>query len=596
MKISIEKLRQQYGNKAKDTIAYLYGFQYNGDSASCPFHEDKTPSLKWFKKGNFWKCFSCNEKIDIFEAYQQRLNLTFNEAVEKIKEELGVNEIDYTATNVYVELSNYTKPNVNQQELQTEAIELFKKRKINLNTLQKFDIGQVNYYNAGKTIPSIYFPYYDENSEQVFGKYRPIHYEKGDKKSWRVSGAKPILFGMNNINKNDTLVICEGEIDALSIYESGYTNVVSIPSGTSDLSWIENCFDWLEEIPLIILVADNDDAGRKFIENTIIRYGSDKIAVSTVPSKYNDINDLLLAEDKDAVLKCIKTYRLAGNESVLIISDIQVNRELVSIPTGFHALSHMLEGFRMNELTILTGENNSGKSTFLGQIMLNVIEGGYKVGVFSAELSPNQYKSWILNQCCDKQDLTMFRNKYGKNKYVPNNTVIPKVDKWLNNNAFLYDSTKSSVETQSVLKSFSYLYRRLGVQFFIIDNFLTLGKSSYGANELKQETEAIVDMVKFVNKYPVHIVLVAHPNKADVVSKKSIAGSGNITNLADNVLIVHRNNNKDRQCDMILEIAKNREAGELGIMRLNFNTENRRFKELPDKYNEKYVINKYSWR
>jgi len=594
MQITTDDLRGRYGDRAKDVIASLYSFAYKGNDASCPFHEDKTPSFKWYKDGNFWKCFSCGEKLDIFSAYEDKYNIEFKEAFNKVKEEMGLSITDNVKDNgVYIKPKEYTKPNVKHKELGDQAVREFKDRGISTETLNAFDIGEVNYYRDG-IIPSVYFPYYDDNGEEVFGKYRAIGYKKGDgKKSWRVSGSKPILWGMNNIDKHQTLVICEGEIDALSIYESGYTNVVSIPSGTSDLSWIENCFDWLEEIPLIILIADNDKAGEEFIANTIIRYGSEKMAISTVPKQHNDVNELLVAEGIDNVLKCIKTYRLVGNESAISLSSIKVNRELESIPTGFHSLSHILEGFRLNELTILTGENGSGKSTFLGQILLNIVEGGYKAGVFSAELSHNQYKSWILSQACNQSDLVEYRNKYGKIKYIPKDYAVKKIDKWFDDNAYLYDSTKSSVETKAVLKSFSYLYRRLGVKFFVIDNFLTLGKSNYGANELKQETEAIVDMVNFVKKYPVHIILVAHPNKSEIVSKKSIAGSGNITNLADNVLIVHRMK-KGGDHDMNLEIVKNREAGDLGEVKMIFDKATRRFKEI--NFNEKYVINDYSWR
>ncbi len=51
--------------------------------ALCPFHNDKTPSLKIFKD-NAWKCFGCTAYGDTIEFIRKKEGLSFAAAVEKI--------------------------------------------------------------------------------------------------------------------------------------------------------------------------------------------------------------------------------------------------------------------------------------------------------------------------------------------------------------------------------------------------------------------------------------------------------------------------------------------------------------------------------
>jgi len=47
----------------------------------CLWHDDKSPSLSYHKKGNFVKCFSCEESADSIKVYQKHNNCDFKTAV-----------------------------------------------------------------------------------------------------------------------------------------------------------------------------------------------------------------------------------------------------------------------------------------------------------------------------------------------------------------------------------------------------------------------------------------------------------------------------------------------------------------------------------
>ena len=105
--------------------------------------------------------------------------------------------------------------------------------------------------------------------------------------------------------------------------------------------------------------------------------------------------------------------------------------------------------------------------------------------------------------------------------------------------------------------------------------------------EQKNFVNHLADLVK---EYKCHIHLVAHPRKAktdDYESDKTdVAGSGDITNIADNVFLVYRYSEEQivkrkaagkESYDSFLEVKKNREHGELGKLGFYFNKEFKTF-------------------
>ncbi len=59
-------------------------------SGLCPFHKEKTPSFSVHATKQFFYCFGCHAKGDVFEFVQKVENITFPEAVRLIAQKLGV--------------------------------------------------------------------------------------------------------------------------------------------------------------------------------------------------------------------------------------------------------------------------------------------------------------------------------------------------------------------------------------------------------------------------------------------------------------------------------------------------------------------------
>lgn len=67
-----------------------YGYQPNkAKFICCPFHNEKTPSMKIFEKD--YHCFGCGANGDIISFVQQLFGLSFPETLKKIDIDFGLN-------------------------------------------------------------------------------------------------------------------------------------------------------------------------------------------------------------------------------------------------------------------------------------------------------------------------------------------------------------------------------------------------------------------------------------------------------------------------------------------------------------------------
>lgn len=89
-------------NQLKQVVQY-YGIQLdNHNRALCPFHKEKTPSFFIYVNGDgegCFKCHGCGEGGDIINFIQQQECCTFNEAVRKAYDILGL-EFDWEYSNI----------------------------------------------------------------------------------------------------------------------------------------------------------------------------------------------------------------------------------------------------------------------------------------------------------------------------------------------------------------------------------------------------------------------------------------------------------------------------------------------------------------
>lgn len=279
----------------------------------------------------------------------------------------------------------------------------------------------------------------------------------------------------------------------------------------------------------------------------------------------------------------------------LAMTDVQYvdMSKLVAIPTGYKELDKKIIGLLMGDVTVLSGLSGSGKTSWIDCVVLNAVQRGYKVGIWSGELQDFRFQSWIdqisagKNYVCKKEG---YENYY----YAPKN-IANQINKWLEGKLFLYNNNYGS-EWQQLFADIKTLVENEGTQLIVLDNLMALQIDSYDGDKYTQQTRFINDLKEYAKAKNIHVILVCHPRKeGGFLRKESISGTADLTNLADSVIIIHRIGKdfeqrageffgKDKvlpylKYNSVIEVCKNRSMGVIDLLvGMYYEVESRRLK------------------
>lgn len=226
----------------------------------------------------------------------------------------------------------------------------------------------------------------------------------------------------------------------------------------------------------------------------------------------------------------------------LTSKDIKRKREqdIIAIPTGYPYLDKAIKGLILGEVTILSGLNGSGKSSWLNSVMLNVIQRGFKVACFSGELTDFNVMKWLTQSAAGKHYVKKVAGcDYA---YEIDDMVYDKICDWLYEKFYLFNNNYGN-QFQQVLSDLEEVVAK-EVKLIVLDNLMSLQISNFAGDKNEKQKQFILDIVEFAKRHSVHVVVVCHPRKESgaqtFLRKESIAGSGDLTNAVQNVAIVHR--------------------------------------------------------
>ena len=476
---------------------------------------------------------------------------------------------------------SYDKPDPEKLYPMTEdMVTYFATRRISEQTMLDWRI-------ASDSKGNIVFPFY-RDEVLTYVKYRkPKKLTKEDgPKEWQMENTEPILFGMDMVTFNKPLVITEGEFDALAVYESGVSNVVSVPCGAKNMEWINLCWDWLEKFNQIILFGDSDEPGLEMVSTLSKRLGEDRCMI---PNEYpefvlngtdynricKDANEILMCYGPEFLKQMVESCEPAPIKGVLELSKIPfidpttVPRIMTKIP----ALDNMIGGLNEGGVTVVSGKRGNGKSTIFGEMALNAIDQGYSACAYSGELSAYKFLEWILLQATERKYIGYKTDERSGKKIACVDAEIQKrIKDYIDGKFFLYDNSivQDDKQTESILRVFEACARRYGCKLFLVDNLMSALCSPDEEN--KAQARFTAQLKAFAVKYKVHVILAAHPRKerADAqFTNDSISGSPAISNLADVVLNIERSPKGIR-------VTKNRDFGTVGFINTCYDPASRR--------------------
>lgn len=474
-------------------------------------------------KRGVWSDFSTGESGDLLDLWMLCRAMSIAEAMREAKAFLGVRD-DMPAR----EMPTYKRPTKMQRQAPKSVVgEWLSNRGLTQATIDAFRLGE---QERGGQLYAL-FPYMREG-ELVNVKYRNI----ADKKDMRQeAGAEPCLFGWHLIDpKARKIAIAEGEIDAMSLHQMGIPTL-SVNAGAGNHQWLDNDWARLERFSEIFLCYDGDEAGQKGAKEVANRLGLERCRVVTFPKK--DANDYLLAgATPEDFLRCLSESRTFDPEELRPMSDFWDGVKALFYPAHdeqsapflmFCGASQTWFEFRNGEVTVWTGYNGHGKSLLLNQVLIGLMAQGERACVFSGEMKP------------ERQGKRMAKQLGGLDRPTP--AYLDAMGDWLRDRMWIFDLL-GSASIDRLLMVFSYAFRRYGIRHFVIDSLMMTDVPEDGPGAMSAQKEAMRKLAAFARGLNVHIHLVAHPRKGQdekrSPGKMDVAGSGKITDAADNVFSV----------------------------------------------------------
>lgn len=310
-------------------------------AVTCPFHDDKRPSLNLFPNNTFY-CFSCRESGTNIDFVMKMLDVDNITAAKRICTDFGIEyeEASHHNNKRKVDDKGYSKGLLETNKLLANYFHAWLTKAPNPNYFKDRGLGalvdsyELGYCPKGKVFnkPEVAQRYGlgNDKGECVFaGRYmvpiKNIHgivigfigrlpdAEVDDSHPKYLNSCNSEVFRKREVffnapallEKGDSILVVEGVFDALSYIAAGITNVVS-PLGCS---LHDKHIEILSKFTgKTVLAFDQDEAGRAATEKAI-GYAGDKLRLGILVSDYDsctDVNELLVKKGIEAVRQAIQ--------------------------------------------------------------------------------------------------------------------------------------------------------------------------------------------------------------------------------------------------------------------------------------------------
>lgn len=425
---------------------------------------------------------------------------------------------------------------------------------------------------------TVQFNYY-HNGELVNTKFRT-----GDKCFKLCKDAELLPYNIDAIKGCKECIITEGEMDALSFYECGRHDVVSVPNGAnSNLDYLDDYIEeYFDDKETIYIASDIDTKGVILRDELIRRFGVERCRVLEYGDGCKDANEHLQKYGRESLLQCIAAAPEIKVDGVFTVSDFEQSLDALfengmqrGVTVGHENLDELIS-FETKRLCIVTGIPGNGKSEFIDELAERLnMKYGWRFAYFSPENAPLAYHASKL--------IEKFTGKHFDRQHL-NYAEYRQVKEHLETN-FYFISPSDNYKIDNILDKAKYLVRRRGIKALVIDPYNRIEHEyERGQREDQYISQFLDKLMRFAQINDVLIILMAHPtklskNKDGVVEAPTlydISGAAHFFNKTDFGIVVHRDRVKDT-VEVHVQKVKFRHLGKVGTAYFKYNLNNGRY-------------------
>lgn len=483
--------------------------------------------------------------------------------------------------------SDETEPTTKYDDFISDmALKPLKARGITESTCRKYQY----YYTTYKGKPCQVANYFDKYGTIIGQKLR------FQDKSFATKGKiSKTFFGQQLYNRGSRLIITEGEIDCLTVSQllGNQEPVVSIPCGAQSAKKVfEANLKWLEGFDEVVVVFDNDDAGRSGAQEIEGILSPDKLRIATL-KQYKDPNEYYINDKGNELLEALENAKRVTPENIInadtLLDDLLDEPEEVTgygLPWNVKA-DKMIRGVRKGEITMLTAGTGIGKSTMIREIGYHlVMKHGLKIG--SMMLEENVLRT-------SKGYIGLYLNKpvHLSRKGISNEKYTEAFVNTLGTGNFVMYNHFGSLDNSAILKAIRYMAVTEKCDFILIDHISIAVSGIESNNERKLIDILMTRLRQLCEELGVGLICICHLKRGDgkksaeeggSISLEDLRGSQAIAQLSDTIIALERNQQAESDVKKNLvqmRVLKCRQTGDTGIGgKLWFNKEKNRL-EVP---------------
>ena len=385
------------------------------------------------------------------------------------------------------------------------------------------------------------------------------------------------LFGSHLWSKGKKIVVCEGEIDAMTVSQiQGHKwATVSIPTGSqSAKKALLKSLDYLSNFEEIVLMFDADDAGQSAAVACAEALPIGKVKIATMPEGLKDPNECLLAGKGSAVIEAIwaaADFRPDGIVSASDLRDIVGQADAkAEINYPYSALNDMLMGIRTSSLITIAAGSGVGKSTLVREFAYAIHQSGKAgpVGMMMLEETTKRSLQGLVG-------LHMNKNITVDPDCATREEIEASFDSLVSKQQLYFFDHFGGSDLQVIANRIRYMNKGLGCKVIFLDHIsLLISAATGGVTDERRLIDQIMnDLRVLVQELDIALFVVSHLRRPQSeagheggakVQLSQLRGSHSIAQLADACIGLEVNSDDPASGLRNLVVLKNRHTGQTG--------------------------------